>query len=107
MTSAQIAIHDNPDASRYEAWVDGELAGFAVYRLLPGKVVFVHTEVGQAWEGHGVGTVLAGEALDEVRRQGKQVTPLCPFIAGFIHRHPEYVELVDEQHRSAFERLPR
>lgn len=95
----KIAVHNNPDANRYEAIVDDELAGFAVYRLTPGRVVFVDTEVRNIYQGQGVGSALAKAALDDVRRQGKQVAPLCSFIAAYIRRHPDYVDLVDETHR--------
>ncbi len=87
-------ITDNPQAKRYEAFVDGELAGFAEYMLSDGLITFTHTEVRPAFEGRGVGSALARTALDEVRSQGeRQVLPLCPFILGWIQRHPEYLDI--------------
>jgi predicted GNAT family acetyltransferase len=102
MSDHQITVSNNPDKSRYEAFVDGELAGFAAYKLNPGRVVFTHTEIDDAFGGKGVGSVLAKAALDDVRSQEKWVTPLCRFIAGYIGKHPEYVDLVDEAHRGEF-----
>jgi predicted GNAT family acetyltransferase len=55
--------------------------------------VFVHTEVEDKFEGHGVGGALARGALDDVRARGFKVTPLCPFIAGWMKKHPEYEDL--------------
>ena len=98
-SSPGITVRDHPEASRYEAYVDGALAGFAVYRLAPGRVVFVHTEIHDDYAGHGVGSALAEAALDDVRTHGQQVIPLCPFIASYIRRHPDYLDLVDEKHR--------
>jgi predicted GNAT family acetyltransferase len=98
-----VTVRDNPEAGRYEALVGEAVAGFAEYRLVGGRVVFTHTEVADAFEGHGVGSVLAKAALDDVRAKGKPVTPLCPFIAAYIRRHPEYVDLVDEAHRGQFD----
>ena len=49
--------------------------------------------------GHFALYAVARAALDDVRRQGRQVTPVCPFIAAYIKRHPEYIDLVDEAHR--------
>ncbi|MEW2356125.1 GNAT family N-acetyltransferase [Spirillospora sp. NPDC029432] len=87
-------ISDNAGASRYEIRVDGELAGFAEYRNRPGKIVFTHTEVFDAFEGKGVGGALARGALDDVRAKGGlAVVPLCPFIKGWIERHPDYQDL--------------
>lgn len=88
-------VRDNPDESRYEVLVDGRLAGFAQYRLDGERITIFHTEVEPEYEGHGVGEELARGALDDVRRRGLSLVPLCPFIAGYIHRHPaDYLDLV-------------
>ncbi|MFN8168690.1 MAG: GNAT family N-acetyltransferase [Candidatus Nanopelagicales bacterium] len=82
-------------ASRYEGRVEGALAGFAEYQLTDQLVVFTHTEVDPAYEGQGVGSAIARWALDDVRAQGsRKVLPLCPFISGWIARHPDYADLV-------------
>ncbi len=78
----------------YDVVVDGVPAGRADYRLRASRVVFTHTEVDPAFEGQGVGSELARQALDDVRAKGLQVVPLCPFIKSWIERHPDYQELV-------------
>jgi predicted GNAT family acetyltransferase len=88
-------VTEDAGASRYEIRVDGELAGFAEYRLRPGRIVFTHTEVDGAFEGQGVGSALARGALDDARAKGLAVEPLCPFIKGWIDKHPDYRDLVD------------
>lgn len=88
-------LRDDPDNHRYLAEIDGAQAGVAVYHVRGGRYVFVHTEVGDDYEGQGVGSALASFALDDVRSKGAKVVPLCPFIAGYIDRHPEYADLVD------------
>jgi len=87
-------ITDNAERGRYEIRVDGDLAGFAEYRSRPGKIVFTHTEVDPAFEGQGIGSALARGALDDVRAKGLPVVPLCPFINGWIKKHPDYQDLV-------------
>ncbi|WP_019633067.1 GNAT family N-acetyltransferase [Actinomadura atramentaria] len=87
-------IADAPDADRYEIRDDGVLAGFAQYRAEPGAVVFVHTEVFPEFEGKGIGGALARGALDDVRARGLKAVPSCPFIRGWIERHPDYRDLV-------------
>ena len=84
----------NPDQARYEVWADGELAGFVQYRPREGALNLFHTEIDGAFEGQGLGGRLARGALDGVREQGLAVVPSCPFIAGYIRRHPEYEDLV-------------
>lgn len=88
-------VQDVPARSRYEVTVDGELAGFAQYRMFQGARVFTHTEVSDAYEGRGVGSALAQGALDDVRARGLKLVPQCPFIAEYIRRHDEYADLID------------
>jgi predicted GNAT family acetyltransferase len=75
--------------------VDDEVVGRAVYHLRGGRYFFVHTEIDLDHEGKGLAAILIGEALDEVRARGALVVPLCPYVAGFIERHPGYRDLVD------------
>ena len=40
--------------------------------------------------------------LDRIRASGKTVIPICAFTAGYIGRHPDYVDLVDPSLRGRF-----
>lgn len=95
-------ITDNPDHHRYEIRVDGELAGFVQYRRRPDLIAFIHTEVDQRFEGQGLGSKLVAGALDAAREAGVAVLPFCPFVNGYIERHPEYASLVPEAFRAQF-----
>jgi predicted GNAT family acetyltransferase len=99
---AAPVVQRNDESRQYEARIDGELAGFAQFQLVDSLIVFPHTEVDPRFEGLGVGSALAQYALDDVRREGtRQVVPRCPFIKGWIVRHPEYDNLVyGAPHRS-------
>ena len=95
---SDVEVRNNPENSRYEAWLDGERAGLAAYETRPGSIVFTHTEVDDRYAGQGVGGALAKGALDDVRAGGGtyDVIPLCSFIKGYIDKHPEYADLVHE-----------
>ncbi len=80
--------------SDYEITVDGRHAGLAAFVEKDGAVVFTHTEIDEAFGGQGIGGSLAQAALDDVRERGLSVVPLCPFIKGWIDKHPNYGELV-------------
>jgi predicted GNAT family acetyltransferase len=98
---ADVQVKKNDAAHRYEAFIDGEQVGFAEYQLTDRLVVFTHTEVEDKCEGMGVGSALAREALDDVRRDGtREVVPLCPFIKSWIGHHPDYQDLVHVAPRS-------
>jgi uncharacterized protein len=99
-TPTEPTVLDVPDQSRFEIHVDGRLAGFAQYRVKPGLVVFTHTEVDDAFEGRGLGSVLVRSALDTMRQRGLSVRPDCPFVRAYVARHPgEYLDLVPEDLR--------
>jgi predicted GNAT family acetyltransferase len=91
---SDVEVTNNPDQGRYEAWLDGELAGFAAYQSISTATVFTHTEVDDKFGGRGVGGELARGALDDVRAHGLGVVPLCPFIKGWIEKHSDYQDLV-------------
>ncbi len=92
----QVEVADNAAEKRFEARVDGELAGSAYYDTADDLIVFTHTEVDDAFEGHGVGSALARAALDAVRADGRRkVVARCPFIKGWIDRHPDYKDLLE------------
>jgi len=91
---AVAEVVDVPEANRYELRLSDRLIGLAAYRRRDGRIAFTHTEVHESWEGRGFGSRLAAAALDDARRQGLDVVPLCPFIAHYIERHPEYEGLL-------------
>jgi predicted GNAT family acetyltransferase len=90
-----IDVVDAPEQSRFELLVDGQVAGFADYRLLPTKIVIMHTEVQPEHSGKGLAGRLVKYALEESRDAGLRVVPLCPYVISYIERHPEYSDLVD------------
>jgi uncharacterized protein len=81
-------VRDDPEAGRFEIRVDGRRAGYAAYRRGPGKITFTHTEIEPEFEGKGVGGTLVREALAQVRSEGLEVVPVCPFVRDYMERHP-------------------
>ncbi len=93
---SDVQVTNNEAEKRYEARVDGRLAGSAYYDTADDLIVFTHTEVDDDYEGQGVGSTLARAALDDVRADGRRkVVPRCPFIKGWIDRHPDYRDLLE------------
>jgi predicted GNAT family acetyltransferase len=98
----ETTVADNPTAHRFEITVDGKVAGFAAYTRDGSTVSFTHTEIDPSYEGKGLGSALARGALDATRAQGQAVLPFCPFIRGYLERHPEYLALVPADQRPKF-----
>jgi predicted GNAT family acetyltransferase len=88
----------NEQTHRFEAYLDGETA-FTEYVIHNGAMVLPHTVVPPAFEGRGVGSALARAALGYAREHGLSVKPSCPFIAGYIKKHPEWADIVDATYR--------
>jgi predicted GNAT family acetyltransferase len=98
------SVRDHPEQERYEVYDDDDrLAGFAQYHRRRSLIAFVHTEIDPAFEGQGLGSVLVKAALEDAREQGLAVLPFCPFVRGYIERHPEYLDLVPADHRKEFD----
>jgi predicted GNAT family acetyltransferase/glutaredoxin len=88
-----------PEASRYELRDGDRMIGELAYRRRDGRIALIHAEVDEALEGRGYGSRLATTALDDARQEGLEVVPLCPFVARFIDRHPEYRDVVAADYR--------
>lgn len=99
---ADTRVVDNPAAGRFDITVAGEPAGHAAYQRDGDTIEFTHTEIDPKFEGRGLGSRLVREALEAARASGLAVLPYCPFVRGYIQRHPEYVDLVPVDQRPRF-----
>ena len=98
-TAAETEVVDAPEAKRYELRLDGRLVGLAAYHRRGNRIAFTHTEVDASCEGRGFGSRLAAAALEDAASKGLGVAPLCPFIAHYIERNPQYEHLVASGYR--------
>ena len=103
---SHLTIENNQADQCWEAHVDQQLA-VAEYRRRGNTIFFIHTDVPHELEGQGVASKLVKTALDEARAQRLAVVPFCPFVAGYIRRHPDYKALVHPDYRDLVEGEPR
>jgi predicted GNAT family acetyltransferase len=96
---ADIEVTDNTATHRFEVVLDGQVA-FAEYQLVDRGIILPHTVVPEAFEGKGVGSALAKAALGYARERQLKVIPLCPFIAGYIRKHPEWNDIVHDTYKA-------
>ena len=109
----QLDIRHDPDANRFHAPIhdpqpDAEGAGpvemanmglVLSYRHNGDDVLDLRsTLVPPHLRGQGLGSTLVQHALDYARENGMRVIPSCPFVARYIEDHPEYQDLVVENH---------
>ena len=88
-----IEIIENEEKRRFEAQVGEHTA--VMYRYYDeGNLVVTHTKVPDELAGQGLASHMARSVLDGARQRGQSVVPICPFLAAYIQRHPEYQDLV-------------
>lgn len=89
------AVQENPAEHRFEMELDGsqEIAA-AYYRAAGNQLTLTHTIVPERFSGQGIGGALARGVFDDLRASGRTAILLCPFMAAFYARHPEYADVV-------------
>lgn len=98
-TGAEVTVAQDAAEHRYTISVEGQVAGFTEFADRESgdaiQRVFYHTEVDEAFGGRGLATILVTEALNDVRAQGKRIVGVCPMVAAFLKKHPEYSDITD------------
>ena len=88
MTDPEITY--NTTNNHFELQVDGHKA-FIETILSKDEVMFLtHTEVPVVLEGKGVGKRIVEGALEYIKEHQYKLAPLCPFVAAYLKRHPEW-----------------
>jgi uncharacterized protein len=93
--SAEVSVRNNRAAGSYDAVHGDRVVGMIVYVRRGYRVIILHTIVEPGMRGQGIATALARAALDDLLANRSTLTNYCRFIAGFLDRHPDYVDLVD------------
>ncbi|NTG46262.1 N-acetyltransferase [Agrobacterium rhizogenes] len=90
-----IRNENNASGGRYVATVEGHEAEMTFSRASPNLTIIDHTGVPDALRGKGVGQALALHAVEEARRGGWKIIPLCPFFKAQSLRHKEWHDVVN------------
>lgn len=88
-----LYVYNNPERHRYEVHIEGTVA-FIEYRDGDHVRYYTHTEVPPAYEGYGIASQMARIVLEDAEEEHLLIVPLCPFLRGYIDRHPEYKPLI-------------
>ena len=84
---------DNKNANQYEIHVGDAIARIE-YIKAQDKIYLTHTEVPNELEGKGIGSSIVKLALEDIKSKNLTLIPLCPFVALYIKRNPEWRVLV-------------
>jgi predicted GNAT family acetyltransferase len=100
--AGEVVVAEHPEEQRYVVTVDGREAGELQYHVRGEQIALTHTGVDPAFGGRGLAGRLVRVALDDAREKGRGVLPFCPYVAGYLRRHPDDVDLVPEARRAEF-----
>jgi predicted GNAT family acetyltransferase len=90
-----IEIIENSKKRRFEAQV-GEHTAMMYRYYNEDSLVITHTLVPDELSGQGLAAHMTRTVLDGARARGLSVVPICPYVAAYIKRHPEYQDLVQK-----------
>ena len=91
----KIEVTHNEAEQRFETWIDGQLSKLD-YMLDGDTIVMTHVGVYPEQRGQGVAGKLTQVALEYAKENSLRVIPMCPYIAAYIHRNPQYIELTKQ-----------
>ncbi|RUT33034.1 N-acetyltransferase [Arsenicitalea aurantiaca] len=89
-----VEREDGPTKGRYRLVIDGAEAEMTYSRAGEGLIIIDHTEVPAALRGRKIGERLVRQAIEDARRDGVIIMPLCPFAKAQISRHPDWQDVV-------------
>jgi predicted GNAT family acetyltransferase len=104
-TGAPVSVHK--EADKFVVAVEGQDVGLTMFEDQGEQRVFFHTEVDEAFGGRGLATIVISEALAQTKAEGLRIVPVCPTVAAFVEKHPEYADVVDRPTPQLIARLQR
>jgi predicted GNAT family acetyltransferase len=94
----ELTVINDAERARWIAVLGAEGIAELTYRYVGGRVVLLYAWVDHAYRNHGVASELIAYALDEISRNGRKITIICPVVGSFVANHPEFADLIDKAH---------
>jgi uncharacterized protein len=91
---AGLEVVYEPERQRYELREGDRTIGYADAVPRGEAIAMPYVQIVPELRGREFGALLLRGTLDDLKRQGKRVIPICPYVSAFIRRNPEYRELV-------------
>ena len=90
-----VPLVKNQVGMRFELKI-GNYTAFIDYKEHGKKIWLIHTEAPEELKGQGAATAIIEKALSYIEDNGYKLIPLCPFVAAYLKRHPEWERILDE-----------
>ncbi|WP_111430098.1 GNAT family N-acetyltransferase [Rhodobacteraceae bacterium DSL-40] len=90
-----ILLEEGESKGRYVYRNDGAEAEMTFSKAGAALLIIDHTGVPDVFRGQGVGAALVLRGVEDARKAGKRILPLCPFAAAQFRRHPEWADVLE------------
>ena len=94
MTDISITREDGPTGGRYVTTVNGHEAEMTYSRAGSTRIIIDHTGVPRELGGMGVGKALILRAVEDARKDGIKIIPLCPFAKAQIEKNKDWQDVL-------------
>ncbi len=90
-----ISREESPTRGRYVARLEGrEGEGELTYsRTSKTLIIAEHTGVDDTLRGSGLALALVTRLVEDARREGVKIYPLCPYVNAERGKHPEWADV--------------
>lgn len=88
-----MPLINNELSRQLELVIDGVKAKIE-YDMQKDRMFLLHTEVPPALGGRGIGNAIVEKALHYIDENNLKLVPLCPFVASYVRKHPEWKRLL-------------
>jgi len=92
----KLDVIHNAAQKRFEIWIEGQLSKLD-YIEDDNTSVMTHVGVYPEHRAQGVAGKLTQVALEYAKEKSLRVIPMCPYVATYIRRNPQYIELTSQE----------
>ena len=94
MSEITITLEEGSTGGRYVAVVNGHEAEMTFSKAGTSRIIIDHTAVPKELGGMGVGVALVKRGVEDARKNGVKIIPLCPFAKAQINKHPDWQDVL-------------
>ena len=89
-----VEREDGPTRGRYFITLSPDAEAEMTFRKGDNNTIIIdHTGVPPAFEGRGIAAKLVNKAIEDARKQGFKINPVCSYVVAQFRRHPQWADL--------------
>lgn len=91
----------NTDRNRFELQHAAATIGTLEYSHHRDAIVLERIEVDDVYSGRGLAASFTEAVLEEIQQDGQRVIPKCPYVRGYMLKHPRWRKVARDVRMSA------